>query len=103
MKNQYGVQLDSNGYAPSLMVDGECFICGSRGDLARHEAFGGPNRQKSKALGLWATVCPRCHDMCHADPSGTGLLIKRKAQALAMSHYDWSECDFIREMGRSYL
>ena len=62
MTNEYGVKLDSNGYAPSIVqydVDA-CYICyGCREKLDRHEIYGGANRQKSKRLGLWVTLCIR--------------------------------------------
>lgn len=100
--NEYGERLDANGYAPSLLGDGECLICGRRGDLARHEAFGGSRRQLSKALGLWTTLCPKCHELCHSYPKAAGLYVKVKAQAAAMEEYSWTEDMFIRRFGKSY-
>lgn len=59
--NEYGVKLDSNGYAPSILnQQPTCLICG-RYHTARHEVFYGPYRDKSKRLGLWANLCPWCH------------------------------------------
>lgn len=59
--NEYGVKLDSNGYAPSILnQQSTCLICG-RYHTARHEVFYGPYRDKSKRLGLWANLCPWCH------------------------------------------
>lgn len=49
--NEYGVKLDSNGYAPSILnQQPTCLICG-RYHTARHEVFYGPYRDKSKRLG----------------------------------------------------
>lgn len=40
--NEYGVKLDSNGYAPSILnQQPACLICG-RYHTARHEVFYGP-------------------------------------------------------------
>ena len=75
-----------NGYAESIMVSdtGVCALCGQRegycafpspnggekrqmyfNKLDRHEPWGGANRQKSKALGLWVTLCRECHEETH--------------------------------------
>lgn len=53
-RNEFGVKLDKNGYAPSLFVHEafRCYRCGCFGDTARHEIFGGSRRKASKALGL---------------------------------------------------
>lgn len=41
-RNEYGVKLDSNGYAPSILSKSPtCLICG-RYRTARHEVFFGP-------------------------------------------------------------
>ena len=63
MTNDYGAPLDSNGYAPSIFETDHCLCCflgasATGANLARHEIFGGPNRQKSKRLGLWVLLCP---------------------------------------------
>ena len=56
MVNEYGAKLDRNGYAPSIIqdeADESCFVCYANGHydpLNRHEAFGGPFRDKSKRL-----------------------------------------------------
>lgn len=108
MKNECGVDLDKNGYAPSIVYeDGYCFFClmdesafGS--NLVRHEAFGGPNRQKSKRLGLWVNLCPHCHEEIHKDARKSNFL-RQIVQADAMHHYGWSKEDFIREIGKNYL
>lgn len=109
-KNEYGAELDRNGYAPSILQEYEsaCFICfGCHEKLDRHEVFGGANRQKSKRLGLWVTLChnqhhifgPRSVHQCRE----VDLNLKRMAQQEAMIRYGWSVEDFIREFGRNYL
>lgn len=65
MRNEYGLEIGKNGYAPSIMQTdlSRCYRCGKTvGKLDRHEVFGGSNREKSKNLGLWVVLC---HDSCH--------------------------------------
>ena len=110
MTNEYGAELDCNGYAPSIVQDDTdyCYICyGCREKLDRHEVFGGANRSKSKRLGLWVTLC---HNEHHIFGPGAvhqnrevDLALKQAGQMAAMEHYGWTECDFIREFGRNYL
>ena len=106
MTNEYGVRLDSNGYAPSVVEPfdtGMCFACGVGGDLARHEIFFGPNRAKSKALGCWVYLCKGCHDNVHNHVGSLDRQLKKIAQMRAMSHYGWSAADFRRRFGKSYV
>ena len=106
MTNEYGEQLDSNGYAPSIIPEnrqGKCYICFKQGDLVRHEPFNGANRSKSQNLGLWVTLCPFCHRMCHQYPKTYGESMKREMQSIAMQKYGWSRDDWHRIWGKSYL
>ena len=101
--------LDKNGYAPSILQEDtdHCFACG-RCDrkLDRHEAFPSSNRQKSKAYGLWVTLC---HQPCHLGKDGfqfnasKALGLKAYAQIKAMEAYDWSIEDFRKVFGKNYL
>lgn len=113
MKNEFGEDLDRNGYAPSIVQwDGEnyCYMCyanGSTDPLNRHEIFGGAYREKSKRLGLWVYLC---HSKCHQygnrsvhQNAGINLFLKRIGQTVAMREYGWSKEDFIREFGKNYL
>ena len=45
-RNEYGVQLDKNGYAPSLFVHESflCYHCHRFGDTGRHVIYGGSRR-----------------------------------------------------------
>ena len=54
MKNEHGIQLDRNGYAPSIVQDIEdrCERCGCGEDLVRHEIFFG------RAMGVPLPVLP---------------------------------------------
>lgn len=106
MTNEYGVKLDSNGYAPSI-YDGlldRCVWCG-RTDraLQRHEVYHGAGRDKSKRLGLWVTLCDLCHDQLHHKGGGIDAVLKEDMQRRAMEEYGWSEGDFRRRFGKSYL
>lgn len=103
-RNEYGVKLDKNGYAPSLFPDESflCYNCGRFGETARHEIFGGSRRSASKALGLWVNVCPDCHNAIHA----SGELqdrYHREGQLLAEVYYLWNHDDFRRRFYKNYL
>lgn len=87
-RNEFGVKLDKNGYAPSLFAHESfrCYHCHRFGDTARHEIYGGSRRKASKALGLWINVCPACHAAIHS----SGELkdrYHRKGQLLAEAYY----------------
>lgn len=112
MKNEFGVQLDRNGYAPSIIPNHGAFACwncgknGSTDPLNRHEVFGGAYREKSKRLGLWVHLC---HTSCHQGKLGVhnnwylNSRLKTQAQRCAMQQYHWTTEDFIREFGKNYL
>ena len=107
MKNEFGVPLDRNGYAPSIIqrYTERCYLCGgSTEKLDRHEPFSGPFREKSKRLGMWVTLCHhRCHlGAAHKEP-GTAHELKRIAQGCAMQEYGWTEQEFIIQFGKSWL
>lgn len=100
--NEFGVALDHNGYAPSILHDGECYLCCTTvGRMQRHEVFGGARRQESKALGLWLTLCPDCHEQVHHFAE-EGYRLKRWAQRVAMERYEWSAEEFMRRIGKNY-
>lgn len=108
MKNEYGVVLDRNGYAPSVVtVDHtRCLLCGRRNSkMDRHEPFNGPLREKSKRLGMWVLICHECHqgtDGAHSNGDKARQL-KRITQKSAMEFYGWSMDDWHREFGKSFL
>lgn len=103
--NEFGAELDRNGYAPSILQLGDCcFRCGRQSEkLDRHEVWGGPFRDKSKRLGLWVRLC---HQSCHLDgvhqDAEYARRLRRYAQGVAMEEYGWSTEDFIREFGKNY-
>lgn len=101
---------DRNGYNDSILQTDytHCYLCGANDEkLDRHEIFGGARRSKSKMLGLWVSLCHnRCHEngilAVHRD-SETRMFLQERAQQVAMRKYGWSQKDFIREFGKSYL
>lgn len=107
MKNKFGVELDENGYAPSVITDKEvCFNCGRSGELVRHEVYHGlANRTKSKNLGCWVPLCPACHDLCHGKKQkgkNLDIFLKNNCYGLICWHYGWNADDFRKEFGKSY-
>lgn len=110
MKNEYGVPLDRNGYAPSIVgCDNECALCHKQLNehLDRHEIFGGAYREKSKRLGLWVYLH---HNTCHIfgkqsvhQCAKNALCLKKEAQWLAMVFYKWNVDRFRQEFGKNYL
>lgn len=105
MKNEYGVDLDRNGYAPSLFPwkHGECLICG-RYDrpLQRHEVFHGPYRETSKRLGCWVYICDYCHMRIHGVDARNEKTLKRIMQKKAMEHYGLTTEQFREVFGKDY-
>lgn len=106
MKNEFGVTLDRNGYAPSLIEwrEGECLVCGRKDrPLQRHEVFHGPFRERSKNLGCWVSICDVCHDKLHHKENMLDRRLKYIMQKRAMKHYGWSIEDFRRYFGKNHL
>lgn len=105
MVNEYGVKIDANHYAPSVVEDQDrCFVCGRRsGKLDRHEVFHGPFRDKSKRLGCWVLLCDVCHGELHHKGGGLDREVKERVQRIAMEHYQWTVDDFRERFGKSYI
>lgn len=101
LADKYNLELDRNGYGESIMSEREdCFICHSP-DVTRHElVFGTANRKKSKAMGLWVWICPRCHNVCHRDKNTIETY-----QKLAQQQCDawYGEGTFFEVFGRNFL
>lgn len=87
-----------------------CWLCGRNGaddPLDRHHLFGGANRKKSERYGLAVDLC---HGRCHifgeraAHRCGeTMQALHEYGQRMAMEQQGWTEEEFRREFGRSYL
>lgn len=106
MTNEFGVKLDYNGYAPSVIdrYDSTCMLCRKRGDLVRHEVFHGTaNRAISKRLGAWVYLCPACHHALHNTDPALDWELHQIGQLEVMKHYDWSVKDFRERFGKSYV
>jgi len=108
MKNEFGEDLDRNGYAPSILSDDttRCFLCGRRDrKIDRHEVFPGPLRTKCKRLGIWACLCQECHTGRHGvhHDSKKASVLKTTAQTQAMIAYGWSMDDWHREFGKNFM
>lgn len=101
MENEFGEKLDSNGYARSILHEGDCIYC-RNSETVRHEVFRGKNRSNSKKYGLWITVCPLCHMMIHNN-IGLSHALMADAQVKAMKHYGWETKDFIQRFGKNYV
>ena len=101
--------LDSNGYAPSILQEdtSRCFACGrSDRKLDRHEVFSASLRAKSKAFGLWVCLC---HEPCHLGKDGYQYSasknrgLKAYAQIKAMECYNWTIKDWRNVFYKNYL
>ena len=92
------------------MSERKCFRCGRNGcvdPLDRHHIFGGAYRKKSEKYGL---VVDLCHHECHIfgedsvhQNAETMRRLKRYGQLKAMHEQNWTEDEFRREFGKSYL
>ena len=94
-------------YACSIVQadQSRCYLCGRRDQhLDRHEIFGGSNRRKSAAMGLWVVLC---HDRCHINgvhsDGALMRMLRAKGQKACMEHYGMTKEEFIREFGKSYI
>lgn len=87
-----------------------CFLCGRNGasdPLDLHHIFPGACSKKSEKYGL---VVYLCHNRCHIfaktavhQNEGQMRRLKRYGQLRAMQEQGWTEDDFRREFGKSYL
>ena len=103
MTNDYGIQMDRNGYIQTIMQRSErCYMCGRSGNMQRHEIYGSSNRQKSKAFGLWVWLCPECHHDLHFVHADRKMWLREQGQIKAQEHYGWTEAEFREKFGRSY-
>ena len=100
IRSPWGEKLDSNGYSKSLLESTYCFICGKGGDLARHEVFGGADRQTSKAVGMWCTLCPECHSFVH-EHGITEMTLMNEAQEVFEEVHSHEE--FMGLYNKNYL
>lgn len=87
--------------------DRTCLICGSTYNTHIHEVYyGRANRRLSIEYGLCVRLCPRHHNEGDASVHSNKVLdnkLKANVQNIAMKHYGWTEQDFIRIFGKSYI
>ena len=87
--------------------DKRCFLCGGYGAFECHHIFGGAYRKKSEKYGLVVYLCGnRCHrnGKTAVHRSGEQMRrLRRYGQPKAMQEQGWTEEDFRREFGKSYL
>ena len=120
MKNEFNVELDRNGYAPSIVQPGRvsllgevstpntCYCCGRREGrgfmerLERMEPWGAQNRTKSKSLGVWVILCRECREDANVNQE-LAVELRRSAQHKAMAHYGWSMKEWVELFGKSEL
>ena len=105
MKNEFGVLLDRNKYAPSILKteSGTCYICQKNTETARHEIFfGTAYREKSKMLGAWVNLCPKCHERVHGKDSFYNYELKKIGQFYLMDHYGWDINEWRERFGKNY-
>ena len=112
MRNEYGEELDRNGYTRSVFPEDRCYYADDHltacygCDLVRHEVFhhdqGGATRELSKRYGAWVTLCPTHHGHVHNFPQFHREL-QQEAQRRVMDRYGWSEDDFRNKFGKNYL
>lgn len=92
------------------MDERRCFICGQNNPadpLELHHIFGAAYRRKSDKYGL---VVYLCGDKCHRNGrnavhrnGGQMRRMRRYGQLKAMQEQGWTEAEFIRAFGKSYL
>lgn len=101
-RSPWGEKLDSNGYAKPLLdtQNGECYLSPYVGDTARHEIYGGADRQTSKATGMWVYLSPKFHELAHTNEKTAELLHQVGQQEFEKIH---SHEEFITLFGKNYL
>ena len=94
--------MDRNGYNPSILdtESGVCYVCGRQTDTARHEIYGGANRNISKRMGFWVNLCPDCHRRVHRVEDFAVAALKEPCEAVFEQTHTRQE--FFDLIGRYY-
>lgn len=92
---------------------GRCYICGSTDRVAKHEAFGGPNRDKSKQYGLVYELCGPHHNLSEIGVhfnKELDLKLKIQAEKIWLEKYTNKDKpfedrvnEFIKVFGKNYI
>lgn len=87
-----------------------CFLCGMNANLEpldEHHVYGGSNRKLSERYGLKVYLHHnKCHIFGKESVHGNAEInrtLKAVVQQRAMQYYNWTEDDFRRIFGKSYL
>ena len=90
-----------------MQEERECYITQSTTRLHKHHIFGGTaNRRLSEEFGLWIWLRADWHVGTPYSIHNNPMLMKRiqrEGQLKAMECYGWSEADFRKVFGRSFL
>ena len=78
-----------------------CHRCGIEGILHTHHLIGGSYRKKADRLGLVVPLCPKCHEIAHKNASVNRQM--RRYAELLMLQRGWTEEQWIKEFGKTYL
>lgn len=75
--------------------------------MDKHHVYGAANRSISEKYGLTVYLC---HNECHENGERSvhknaevNTALKKEVQQIAMKYYKWTEADFIKIFGKSYL
>lgn len=102
--NEYGAELDSNGYAPSILDNGSgCFICGSQQAIQRHEIYNNEDRPKCKNLGIWVHLCEQCHTRITHKEAQERYALKVECEPKVLEYYGWTVQDFRQRFRKNYI
>ena len=77
----------------------ECYLCKTKENLDKHEAFGGCRRQKSMEYGLVYYLCRRCHTEVENNDT-----MKKQLKLFARAKFNtkYSPDLFLKEFGKDY-
>lgn len=106
MKNKFGIKLDRNGYAPSILqTEHECFLTGNPCNITRHEVFfGNDHRKKSKEYGCWIYLTPELHTQSNECVHRNAIL-DRNLKIMAQERFErlYGHDKFMEIFGKNYL
>ncbi len=86
-----------------IQNDHNCYLCRTEKDLTTHHMIEGTGRRVlSEKYGLKIYLCHNCHRRVQTHEEEMKVL-RKIAQLRAMSHYKWTDEDFIKIFGRSFI
>ena len=106
--SKYGIEVEKlgrNGYSKSIMMEepDHCYFCGDANCDWHEVIYGTANRGKSKALGLWISVCRMHHVVLHNPKTDEEKEAAEKLKQEAQKRLDekYGEGTFFRIYGRN--